>query len=222
MNRNTQILGGQTRAIQQRKDAVERYYAAPNKCKYCGKIIVVNDNQKIAEVRKKIFCNQSCTASYNNKTRIYKNKKANIQICENVECGKEFKAVTTRRMRFCSNKCRRDVINVGKLTLLDILTIKGNKYNVSRTIRVNSKYVYFKHTKVIKCVVCGYNKHIEVAHIKSVSSFDKDTKLCDVNSLKNLVGLCPTHHWELDNNKLDSESMNKIEEFVEAISTGSY
>ena len=91
MNRNIQSLGGQTRAIQQRKDAVERYYANPNKCKHCGKIIVINGKQKIAEVRKKIFCNQSCTASYNNKTRIYKNKNVNIQICENVDCGKEFK-----------------------------------------------------------------------------------------------------------------------------------
>ena len=49
-----------------------------------------------------------------------------------------------------------------------------------------------------KCSVCGYDKHVELAHKKSIGSFSKDSKLSEINSLENLVYLCPNHHWELD------------------------
>lgn len=43
-------------------------------------------------------------------------------------------------------------------------------------------------------------KHVEIAHIKPVSEFDGDSTIADINSLKNLIYLCPNHHWEFDNN----------------------
>jgi predicted restriction endonuclease len=52
------------------------------------------------------------------------------------------------------------------------------------------------------CEVCGYNTHVEVCHIKSVSSFSDDTLITEINSIDNLVGLCPNHHWEFDNGKI--------------------
>ena len=48
------------------------------------------------------------------------------------------------------------------------------------------------------CQKCGYNLHIEFAHIKAVSKFDLDTKLGIVNDPSNLLILCKNHHWELD------------------------
>jgi len=53
-----------------------------------------------------------------------------------------------------------------------------------------------------ECVRCGYDKHIEVCHRRSLASFPDDTPISVVNSLDNLVGLCPNHHWEFDHGLL--------------------
>lgn len=45
-----------------------------------------------------------------------------------------------------------------------------------------------------KCKICGYNKHIEVAHIKAVSEFSDSTLISEINDINNLIGLCPNHH----------------------------
>ena len=52
-----------------------------------------------------------------------------------------------------------------------------------------------------KCTSCGYDKHVEIHHIKSISSFivDSTATLYDVNNPDNLVYLCPNCHWEIDN-----------------------
>ena len=48
--------------------------------------------------------------------------------------------------------------------------------------------------KEYKCFVCGYNNHVEIAHIKAVSDFDKEAELSEINNINNLVALCPNHH----------------------------
>lgn len=53
-----------------------------------------------------------------------------------------------------------------------------------------------------KCAICGYDKHIEIAHIKAVSDFEDSVKISEINSINNLIALCPNHHWEYDNNIL--------------------
>lgn len=49
---------------------------------------------------------------------------------------------------------------------------------------------------------CGYDKHVEVCHIKAIRDFDLKTKIKDINSKENLVLLCPNCHWEFDNGLL--------------------
>lgn len=48
------------------------------------------------------------------------------------------------------------------------------------------------------CESCGYNKYIEIAHIKGRSTFPLETKIKDVNHIDNLVALCSNCHWEFD------------------------
>ena len=62
----------------------------------------------------------------------------------------------------------------------------------------------FHHIEKI-CKQCGYSTHVDLCHIKSIGSFDKNTKVSEINSLSNLVYLCKNHHWELDNNILKLE-----------------
>lgn len=49
------------------------------------------------------------------------------------------------------------------------------------------------------CSRCNFSLHVEVCHVKSVSSFPKDTLLSVVNDINNLIVLCPNCHWKFDN-----------------------
>jgi len=53
-----------------------------------------------------------------------------------------------------------------------------------------------------RCVRCGYDKHIEVCHKQPLTAYLLDTPISVVNSLDNLVGLCPNCHWEFDHGLL--------------------
>ena len=48
------------------------------------------------------------------------------------------------------------------------------------------------------CSVCGYDKHYELHHVKSIGSFAPTTPISIINDPSNLVALCPNHHWEAD------------------------
>jgi predicted restriction endonuclease len=54
-----------------------------------------------------------------------------------------------------------------------------------------------------KCAICGYSNHVEVAHIKAVNEFDDSATIKEIDSIANLIGLCPNHHWEYDNGILE-------------------
>ena len=49
------------------------------------------------------------------------------------------------------------------------------------------------------CQNCGYNKHVELAHIKAVSTFPNEALLSEINGPSNVIPLCPNCHWEFDN-----------------------
>ena len=69
---------------------------------------------------------------------------------------------------------------------------------------------YMDNNPSPSCTVCGYDKHVEVAHIKPVAEFDDSATVKEINSIDNLVGLCPNHHWEYDHGLLKLEK-NKQE-----------
>lgn len=71
-------------------------------------------------------------------------------------------------------------------TTLKRSAIRKDARNKAKTLGWNS------------CKKCGYNKHIEVAHIKPVNSFPKDSTLEEINHPDNLLPLCPNCHWEFD------------------------
>jgi predicted restriction endonuclease len=88
---------------------------------------------------------------------------------------------------------------------VNYLKKKGVYYKFRAVIRTHAHYIFHKNNPEKKCKVCGYDKYIEVCHIKSVSSFGDDALITDINAVDNLVGLCPNHHWEFDNGHLELE-----------------
>lgn len=82
------------------------------------------------------------------------------------------------------------------------------KYYIGRSmIRKHSQKVFEDSGRDKVCIVCGYDKHVEVSHIKSVSDFDGNTLISIVNHIDNLVGLCPNHHWEYDEGFIKLENI---------------
>ena len=75
--------------------------------------------------------------------------------------------------------------------------------NARSTIATMARKSFANSDKQKSCIVCGYKNHYEVAHIKAVSEFSKGSLLSEINNVDNLIALCPNHHWEYDNMKLD-------------------
>ena len=46
-----------------------------------------------------------------------------------------------------------------------------------------------------------------------MSDFSDDAKISEINDIRNLIALCPNHHWEFDNGKLSEDDKEKIENY---------
>ncbi len=172
--------GGRATAIILRSQSLERYYRNPNLCKNCGKIIKVKESAKVAATRRKVFCNRSCAAIYNNCK--YPKRKRNFVTIINI-----YNEYTD-----CfENKTKKEVFDSCKL------------WQTARNmIRKHARKVYLKNIKNLVCKKCGYGLHVDVCHLTPVSKFPDHAFIREINNINNLIGLCPTHHWELDNGYL--------------------
>ena len=146
-------------------------------CKSCNK-----------ETSNPSFCSRSCAAKYNNSTKPKRKKKG--YICSS--CGVQH---FERRVK-CSS-CREED---KQRTVGDVVYTKHHKSSAYSLIRTQARAVT-KHL-LQECANCGYDKHVETCHIKPISSYTLDTPLSIVNSLSNLVLLCPNCHWEFDSGLL--------------------
>ena len=80
---------------------------------------------------------------------------------------------------------------------------KRNSWQTARSsIQKDARITYQASSKPKQCIICGYDKHYEVAHIKAVSDFDGTALISEINNIDNLIALCPNHHWEYDNGLL--------------------
>lgn len=176
-------LGGKIRAIEQRGDSIRKYYESPNICKECDKIIFVGD-RKVKDIRNKLFCNRKCAAIFNNRKR----KKLYFKICS--ICRRESFRSPVKKMGVCGF-CNKS-----------ILFGQREKRTTTRSaIGGNARYIYIRSGLPIICSApgCKYDKHIEICHIKGVSSFPSTALVSEINIIENLKAFCPNHHWEYDN-----------------------
>ena len=128
------------------------------------------------------FCSRSCAAKTNN-TLIPK-RIAKSNNC--IRCGCQLKSGRT----ICDDCTAPD------MTLEEALYKKHHPSSAAALVRSRARAAT-KHLDKV-CSHCGYSKHVEVCHIKAVSTFTLDTKLSVINDLSNLILLCPNCHWEFD------------------------
>lgn len=143
------------------------------------------------------YCSKSCAAIMNGKLFPKRKTRKKCLWCDTIvskwhdmrcpECQIKYKLT------------RWDYIQ--ELTLADYWNRDSVKH-----LHISSKNVHirmlarshFKDLLSKPCAKCGYDKHVELCHIKAISSFTPDAKVKDVNSYENLIQLCPNCHWEFD------------------------
>ena len=137
------------------------------------------------------------------------NKRKSIKKKNTCECGRP-KSITAERCSICENKLRRD--RLLSRTLQEIKDSTANKNNPYHIVRAQARMLLQESEREPKCAICGFSEHVEVCHIKPISSFPLDTKVKEVNDLNNLIYLCPNHHILLDKGKLSKEDISHISE----------
>lgn len=165
------------------------------KCSYCQKPVEHKLNPKV----KNHFCSRSCAASYNNSVNPKRVK--TIYTCQT--CGDVVSTARAKQCRACIMKNgTSEQVKTTTVGQLKELYKDKNALAFAAKIRGYGKTIYNNSNDPKYCVVCGYNKHYEVCHIKSISSFSDDATMAQVHNINNLVALCRNHHWEFDNNIL--------------------
>ena len=146
------------------------------------------------------FCSKACS----NKT--CKRRKKKEVVCTYAGCNNIVDYHTNLFCRTCKDlgrhfgrKLQGKLIN--EITIKEYCAEKKSGANRFDNIRHRAKK-QFKNIKSEKCTKCSWPHHVEVCHIKSISSFPEDTLVSEVNKLENLVLLCPNCHWLYDNNLL--------------------
>lgn len=118
--------------------------------------------------------------------------------------------------KFCGQKCYNEdkklkTADLHKFDRKKVLVTFGpfklKKECTPGQVCYHAKKVYRTKFKAQECELCGYNKLIDVAHVKAVHTFDDDTMLIMINTIDNLIGLCPNHHKEFDYGLLPLETI---------------
>ncbi len=161
------------------------------KCKNCNKKV----HKAKYQIKENNFCSKSCSAAYNNKRHPPRKIKP-TNICK--KCNKRIRGAKNK-----SNLCRKcssiqRTLDFGEKQIKDFSsTYARHKY---QNVRIHAHRIANIYDLNKYCSICKYDIHVELAHIKGISEFDKDTKLKIVNSKNNLVYLCRNHHWEIEHN----------------------
>jgi hypothetical protein len=206
-----------------RETALEQYYKNPNFCKTCQKVILVRPKQKVADAKRKTYCSRSCAATANNAGVKRNCKSSESSLCEACGCSinqEQKKNGRWTSYRFCKicgaiarkgkSSKRNQLPNLlHTFSLQELFDIKGRVATRTEITR-NAKKVYDSSDKPKQCFLCGFLPVYQVCHKKAVSSFPGETLISEVNSLDNLVALCPNHHILFDMDLLPEEQKQKV------------
>lgn len=196
-------------------------------CHNCQKDLWKKPKESPSHYSVRKFCDRSCAASFNNKATPKRKKSDSegkitrekapfkTQVCNC--CKTDFQVRLTLdgsqyiKRKFCDvcvrvKRLESRNFNVSKIenrTKGELFATRKNWQSARTAIRNHANIVLQTSNQKPECKVCGYTKHVEVCHIKSVSEFTDDALIGEINDLNNLVYLCPNHHWEFDNDNLD-------------------
>lgn len=106
---------------------------------------------------------------------------------------------------FCSSYCANYknkpntfIMSLGVLTKGFLFKNRKSWQSARTDIRRHAVFIFENNSSQDNCI-CGYDKHLEVCHLKGVAEFKDSSQLFEINDINNLIKLCPNCHWELDN-----------------------
>lgn len=160
------------------------------------------------------YCSKSCAATINNKLKPKRAKTSKQwNLCD--ICGD---LVRGRRHRGCSI-VKSDSVTLGEYAERRAVKDRHPSWKNSQ-VRVQNR-IANKTLRQIPCQVCGYSTHVELAHIKPITAFSRDTPIGIVNSPSNLLVLCRNHHWEFDHGVLTLDQIPKRMDPTPGVEPGS-
>lgn len=193
-------------------------------CLNCGKLLT---EEQVKYGGK--FCSHSCSASYNNKhmtkehsgpiSKVYQiSDEEFIDIINNSytlreiyqklgyskNSGKSKRHLVDKRCKELNLTLKYQTFDApSKKTKKELFEGRSSWQSARTEFRRQASKSFEESGKEKKCAVCGYDKHIDIAHIKAVSEFSEDTLVSEISKASNLIALCPNHHWEYDHGLLD-------------------
>jgi 5-methylcytosine-specific restriction endonuclease McrA len=193
--KEAQIKGGKVTARKMRARNLALYLDSPNFCKNCEEPIMPREGEILSEARAKVFCCRSCSAIYNNKHRTIARNGRRFKTCGG--CGKKTYA-KGGLCRKCTSSSHAKFLSMTKGDLKDR---RGNYQSWRSSINRHAIKTFRSSGKQYACAICGYDINIEVHHIVPVSNFLDSALISEINSLDNLIALCPNHHWEVEHGR---------------------
>lgn len=144
------------------------------------------------------FCSKSCAAHVNNTIFPKRKLDRKCMLCDNI-----VKSYRHYRCEFHMDEWNEQKRQNWKTKTLGELrngfAVRGKHPSwIHAQVRSYCR-TWLRHLLKESCRHCGYSKHLELAHIKAISSFPDSATLGEVNSESNVIPLCPNCHWEFDN-----------------------
>lgn len=198
------------------------YNQNPHICIFCGKPMLMSDSDKYIDIFRKKFCSRACASKYGHKETdkykktIYKSARIETDFSDeelilfyhesksikDLEDKIGYKGITSQKRvidRFLNLgldifALKNNTTIIAKLTKKELFERNHGYQNARSQIQKMARSIYQNSDRPRQCVICGYDKHYEVAHIKAVSEFDDGVLLSEINNEENLIALCPNHH----------------------------
>lgn len=151
----------------------------PRYCKSCASLLKRNLKESLKDFKIRKYCGHNCANYKIGLAKIKANPRR-----EDLTKSKQFGPPAPIKVWFYTKK--------------QIYEISTRVCGRIRIRQLATKHYKSTYSTNLKCHICSYNFHIEICHIKSVSSFPDLSKLYEINHITNLIGLCPNHHTEFD------------------------
>ena len=166
-----------------------------NKCECCG---IETTNPK--------YCSRSCAATVSNRKSPKRPRLKHY--CKH--CGVEIPRASHKTRRTACDNCRGDIVDWTQVTYGE--TKAKRKYQIHSRVRDLARVAYKRSGKPLACEECGYDTHVVIHHKKPIGEHSDDTPIAEINSMENLMCLCPNHHWEIHNGCFNKGNAGVAEE----------
>lgn len=161
----------------QEKERIEKYNLSPSKCAFCGKELDYKH-------RHNKFCNNSCSASFNNKGVVRNGKKNEKHFCK--FCGKNL--IKKSQKCFCSNKCQQDYEWEQRKKKIEETGSFESGFGNEASRPLVKKYLIEKYGR--KCSICGITEWMGKEVPLVVDHRDGNSENCSVDNFRLVCGNC--------------------------------